>query len=351
MSTMLGAAIYIPECIKFLGGRRESFFREFEINSQLFSDVDNDVPLDSAAQMLDFGARSTSCDAFGLMVGLCGGLHVLGSTSQEMQSAGQVRHAIQILIRSFSSLFHGAYLNMIEDGDEAIVRFVIFDPEIASGEQVTDCAVAFIFQVLRDLCGQKWQARAIRLPRRCPADPQPFVSGLSSAIQFNSPIGSISFDVAWLNASPIAASSPVRRVEDASHQISPDEIEGLCLQRLLDGLNTSSHTVARILGVSRRTLHRRLATKGLTYQRLLDRTRYGAALRLLRDTDLTATQIGMYLGYSEVSAFTRAFHNWTGFPPTQVRSTPFRDPATGSVIPRVDRMSARLDTNTKGPIR
>src|SRR5262249_28507902 len=78
--------------------------------------------------------------------------------------------------------------------------------------------------------------------------------------------------------------------------------------------------VARPLGMSQRTLARRLAAEGLTFAGVLDELKADLAKRYLRDGDLSISQIAWLLGYREVSAFTHAFKRWTGKPPRHLRS-------------------------------
>jgi AraC-like DNA-binding protein len=78
--------------------------------------------------------------------------------------------------------------------------------------------------------------------------------------------------------------------------------------------------VARKLGMSQRTLARRLASEGATFADVLDRLRSDLATRYLGDPDLSVSQIAWLLGYREVSAFTHAFKRWTGKPPREMRA-------------------------------
>ncbi len=68
------------------------------------------------------------------------------------------------------------------------------------------------------------------------------------------------------------------------------------------------------IGVSERTLIRRLAEEGTTYSKLLDEHRRGYALALARDGQLGLKQISAALGYRSEQSFKRAFVNWTGKP-------------------------------------
>lgn len=74
--------------------------------------------------------------------------------------------------------------------------------------------------------------------------------------------------------------------------------------------------VARRLAMSDRTLHRRLAEKNLSFKTLVDTTRRQVAKNLLRTRSYSLTEVAFLTGFSEQSAFNRAFKRWTGRTPT-----------------------------------
>jgi len=78
--------------------------------------------------------------------------------------------------------------------------------------------------------------------------------------------------------------------------------------------------IARQLGLSERTLHRRLADDGVSYQELVEEVRRAAAGRYLDDSTLAIGEIAYLLGYSEPAAFHRAFRRWYATTPEQFRS-------------------------------
>jgi AraC-like DNA-binding protein len=78
--------------------------------------------------------------------------------------------------------------------------------------------------------------------------------------------------------------------------------------------------IARRLGMSPRTLARRLASEGLTFAGILAELRADLARRYLNDDDLAISQIAWLLGYREVGAFTHAFKRWTGMTPREGRA-------------------------------
>ena len=78
--------------------------------------------------------------------------------------------------------------------------------------------------------------------------------------------------------------------------------------------------VARSLGMSERTLARKLSDEGLNFTEILQHLRRDLAVRYLDDRKLHVSKIAWLLGFHEVSAFTHAFKRWTGKTPREMRT-------------------------------
>ena len=78
--------------------------------------------------------------------------------------------------------------------------------------------------------------------------------------------------------------------------------------------------IARTLGMSERTLGRKLADEGLNFTEILQQLRHDLAVRYLDDRKLHVFKIAWLLGFHDVSAFTHAFKRWTGKTPSQTRA-------------------------------
>ena len=77
--------------------------------------------------------------------------------------------------------------------------------------------------------------------------------------------------------------------------------------------------IASRLGLSQRTLARRLAAEGLNFSDVLESLKVDLARRYLVDNDLSISQVAWLLGYLEASSLTHAFKRWTGMTPRQAR--------------------------------
>jgi AraC-like DNA-binding protein len=89
--------------------------------------------------------------------------------------------------------------------------------------------------------------------------------------------------------------------------------------------------VARELATASRTLQRRLAAAGCSFQELVEMTRREAAERYLAASTLSIAEIGYLLGYSEATAFHRAFKRWHGRTPQSFRSEAAAARVTGGI--------------------
>jgi AraC-like DNA-binding protein len=87
----------------------------------------------------------------------------------------------------------------------------------------------------------------------------------------------------------------------------------------LDGTRVRREAVARRLGVSPRTLQRRLASERTSFAKVLDETRRQVALALVADPLISISDISRRVGYADQFAFNKAFRRWTGCSPSAYR--------------------------------
>lgn len=118
----------------------------------------------------------------------------------------------------------------------------------------------------------------------------------------------------------------VERVEEETEglEINANKVAYDCEKLIKDALPSgipSIHHIGRLMGMSNRTLSRRLADSGLSYRDLIQKTQETIAKDLLRNTARSIAEIAFETGFSEQSAFNRAFKRWTGTTPIEFRNT------------------------------
>ncbi|MEM1362410.1 MAG: helix-turn-helix domain-containing protein [Pseudomonadota bacterium] len=99
-----------------------------------------------------------------------------------------------------------------------------------------------------------------------------------------------------------------------------DKVQTLIVDCFEDGA-PSADGIAEQLGMSRRTLTRRLSDEGLTFRHVLDDVRLDLAHSYLHDTTLSLSEISFRLGYADQAAFTTAYKRWTGKTPSHDRAS------------------------------
>lgn len=301
---------------------------QFNLDESYFEDLDNAVPLTVMGLLLRRLAELTQCPHFGLSVGQRMNASALGTVGFLAGSAPDVRTALALLCKYFRFHNPNAALDVSEELGFAVFRITLLQPHIEGREQILDGMTAAAFNVVRSLCGAEWKAAEIRLARARPADVRPYRECFETTPRFNAEEHSLVFRGEWMNQRLATADSHLQRaMMKQIGELERNDAEGLAdpvrrmLPTLIASRTASAHVVASLVGLSTRTLNRRLAYEGTTYVRLREEARQHIALQLTESTDLPANEISDRLGYSNPSAFTRAFERWTGTGPADWRAS------------------------------
>jgi AraC-like DNA-binding protein len=91
------------------------------------------------------------------------------------------------------------------------------------------------------------------------------------------------------------------------------------VQKLLPHGKAEKQTVAKALGMSERTLSRRLEDEDATYERVVDQLRRSLAVQYIKEPNLSLGQIAWLLGYEGSTSFNHAFRRWVGCSPSAAR--------------------------------
>ena len=170
-------------------------------------------------------------------------------------------------------------------------------------------------------------SRRLLLPYPRPGHAAAYERMFGCPVSFGAEVMEWHFDAAVLrvpcpNANPITAGLCAQFCERMLESL-PDEtdlsrsIRTACLNSR-GAFPNAEHMAAR-LGLSVRTLHRRLADEGQHYQRIIDDVRRSLAIEFLENTSLTVDEIAGRVGFSEASNFRKAFRKWTGHAPAHFR--------------------------------
>ena len=187
-----------------------------------------------------------------------------------------------------------------------------------------------LVRLCRQLTNRRLVPSRVRVMHQRKKTPAEFRSFLGCEIEFGSALDEVVFPSA-VKLMPIVSADPYlnqlleKYCEEAlAHRPANgatlrSNVENAITPLLPHG-KANAGEVARQLGMSHRTLARRLAAEQLTFSGIQTELKTDLARRYLRDGDLPISQIAWLLGYREVSAFTHAFKRWTGTAPRQSRA-------------------------------
>ena len=175
---------------------------------------------------------------------------------------------------------------------------------------------------------------AVEFAFETPADTTEHRRFFRAPLHFGQPTNTLvmhrrDLDLPFRQAEPELREVLERRVQDVIARLPPtDTITARAravLRAELDGGKPTAAAVGRRLGLSERSLHRRLREEGMTLRTLLHELRRELSERYMRE-GISINETAFLLGYSEASAFHRSFRRWTGRTPSAYR----RDRTSGA---------------------
>lgn len=194
--------------------------------------------------------------------------------------------------------------------------------------EAQEFTLAMLVTRLRLLCGKPLCLQAVLLPGVQPQDNTLHEQLYGKNCRYQSRVAALAIDAKDLQESVVKADPYMHEMlKDIAARLMlgndvSTNLELALKARLRDLLcqgGVTSHSMARLLGTSERTLQRRLAEAGKTFSQLVEDFQHEEALRLLSNSKASLAQIGLSLGYSEQTSFTRAFKRWTGITPSAWR--------------------------------
>ena len=192
---------------------------------------------------------------------------------------------------------------------------------------LSDAQLAGLLLMCRLNYGADLEPVEVNLKRPEPPDPTPWFKVFGEDLRFGQPKNSLAISAKDADR-PLTGSNTelVAIHEDVirRHLVKLDRNNILNRTRLsimeqLPSGRVTEHEMARFLNMSKRTLHRRLRENDVTFRSLLMQVRLDLAERYISNDDYTITEIAFLLGYTDTSAFSRAFRNWFGRSPSQAR--------------------------------
>lgn len=320
-----GAAGLVPLLLG-AGLDPEALARRAGLDPARLADPEAWLPAHGFVALFELAAEELDDPRFGLRLGLLQTPAQLGVLGYVAMNSPTVRVAFSNISRYMAAHQEGAELGLEREGDTVRFTYRIADPSIAPRRQDAELTMGLGMSFVRALLGDDFAAEEVWLEHDELVDPSEHRRMLGCDVRFGRRTNAIVLDASVLERSPPdpdpALLAILERHADGMLASVEDslaaQVRSAIGARLQDGV-PSQQAIARSLGMSPPTLRRRLDAEGSSFKQELTAARGGLAQRYLRDRSLTLTEIAFLLGYSDVSAFHRAFKRWSGSTPRAFR--------------------------------
>lgn len=287
------------------------------------------VSLNSVGLLFERAADELQDPDFGLKAGIAmpaGGTGLLGHIMLTSSSVGEMLRVAERYMALFQRPISAEYAG--RDGEGTLSW--TYPPQFTAPRiQYSLYSLAALVGRIRQVVGPGWMPASVQCDFLPPADATVLHRMLGYRIEFQQSRVGLTVDAAAL-ATPIppvldGLEVSVRDLGDRmlaeighsdTHRAA---VEAHVRRRMIEGLALQLEEVAADMGLTARALQYRLDVEKTGFEAVLGSVRSSEALRYLRDTDLTLTEIAQKLGFSEQSAFTRAMRHRFDMAPREMR--------------------------------
>lgn len=274
-------------------------------------------------------------------VGLSYGRHftpdMLGLIGFIAMASPTLGNAVENVAELFPYHQSGTITRLVHQDDGcARLEYRIVTGGIIGREQDAELTMGMFCNIFRHVLGQHWAPRAIWLEHRRIASAGEYDDAFGAPVHFGMGVNAVVFDRAEMGCimpqgnvrlldvlrCSLTSLSPATAGRAAEPAVDPllSRIRTEIRYSMGQGVPALSH-VAETLRMPRWTLQRRLDGMGVTFSALVERTRQELAREYLARPTMPIGEIALLLGYSEISAFSRAFRKWTGVSPRLYRAS------------------------------
>ncbi len=310
------------QTVRELGGDPEALIKRVGLSSQVFENPELVIPVDAFRRLLNLAVKETGCDYFGLLMSKHLDLSILGPIGLLLQNSDTVGDAMNQFVQYVPSRFQGQNSMLQIEGEFASASFHL-EPTEEDPTQSIILNLCMASKIMKSLCGETWQPIELHTTLKRPEFADILIQHLETPIQFGQENNQCFF-----KASDLMKKIPTKfgkfgqylqPVIEEGDRLPEDIVSHAeyLIRMLLPEGKCSLENVTTLLYTSERSLQRHLKTRGTSFSELVDKTRISITRQQLHHSNLTNSQLAGLLGYTKLSAFTRAFKRWFGVAPSK----------------------------------
>lgn len=330
---LAAAASGLVDFITAQGGDVDSIFGNCGVAPEMTTMPTLQLRLSAYCSLFEEAAKQTGQDNFGLRFGQQFSPRDLGMWGYASLSSPTLGSALENLVRLFRYQQSSSSMQLQRDADGRMrLEYQILTPAIVARRQDAELSLGQFTNIIRECCGRHWSPLEVEFEHPRPLDWRQHEIAFGAPVFFGCRTNAIIFDASLLSL-PMPGHDPklLAMMQSCLESLgSRDQAESLVDRvrhavrlRLVDGAPTLDQ-IAHSLRLPPAAIQRALADEGLGFRDAVETTRYDLARHYLQQGQLPLSEIALLLGYSELSAFTRAFTRWAGATPSAYRNSVLR---------------------------
>ncbi|MDD2842935.1 MAG: AraC family transcriptional regulator [Tolumonas sp.] len=325
------AATGLSDFICSNGGDVDRIFGVSGINPELLANPTLSLDLVNYCRVMEEAAHYSGVDNFGLYYGKQFKPQSLGLIGYIGLSSPTLTDALHNMATDFQWHQHHTLTQMVDIGDCWRLDYQVRHGAILCRRQDAELTLGMFLNVIRYALGKNWAPRAVHFEHPRPEQWHEHSKVFDAPVWFEQPYNSLIIPKVDLlrcsmpesdTALLIVLRQTIRqlnRTTDNQDLIAQTRTQ-VRLQMMHGEPNLDD--VATKMGLSTWSLQRNLKREGISFSTLVDKLRCEMATRYMQQNQLSISDMALLLGYSEVSAFSRAFRRWFNISPRQWRNSP-----------------------------
>ena len=327
---LASAATGIADHVARLGGDIDSICGEAGVDPACVGQPTLSLELSAFCALFEEAARNTRNPNFGLWFGNSFKPRDLGLIGYTAVSSPNLGSALENFVGLFALHQQSTHMAIADQGQGLVrLEYQIRMPDIVARRQDAELSLGMFLNIIRECCGPSWAPEEVHFEHPKPEAWREHESAFDAPVYFSQATNALIFrrelfarpmpapDLKLLSITRLCLMSVGTR--PLPRQTRKDQIRSAIRARLADGYPTLE-AVAEAVKATPAAIQRELARDNLNYKDLVEETRRDLALVYVRQRELPFSEIAFLLGYSELSAFSRAFHRWTGASPRIYRA-------------------------------
>ena len=286
---------------------------------------------------LELTAQALNDSAFGLRLAERTNPRAAGLLFYVASAAANISEALKLFARYFRIVNEAVRLNLTPTSEGEASEFEFPGLPRHGARQNTEFGIALLIKALREAAGRKICPTRVLFVHARNSNQRHFERFFGCPVEFGARRDRVFFSSETL-AVPLATEDvylletlkPICEEAARERKTRKNTLRIVVeneVQKLLPHGKARRREVARALMMSERTLSRRLADEGTSFDEVLDQVRRGLALQYVVEEDISFAQISWLLGYEGSTSFNHAFKRWTGNSPSEARHVMERESA------------------------